>query len=69
VVLVGLVLGLAGALAAGGLLEQVLYLGQGLDPRVLLGAPLLLLAVAGAAAWGPARRAARIDPAQALREE
>ena len=69
VVAVGLVLGSAGAFAVGLLLDQLLYSGHGLDPRMLLGVPLLLAAVAAAAAWGPARRASRIDPAQALREE
>jgi hypothetical protein len=69
VVMVGLAFGLVGAFVVARILDRILYAGHGLDPRVFLGAPLLLAAVAAAAAWGPARRAATIDPAQALREE
>jgi putative ABC transport system permease protein len=38
------------------------------DPATLVSAALVLTAIAAAAAWLPAHRAARIDPAQVLRE-
>jgi ABC-type lipoprotein release transport system permease subunit len=39
------------------------------DPRLLVGAPLLLAALAMLACYIPARKSAKIDPIQALREE
>jgi ABC-type lipoprotein release transport system permease subunit len=40
-----------------------------MDPVVLVGAPLFLVLVAMGASYLPARKAARVDPARALREE
>ncbi|HEX6057835.1 MAG TPA: ABC transporter permease [Gemmatimonadaceae bacterium] len=65
----GVVLGLAGALALTRLLEGLLYGVEPSDPATLAAASLLLLAVAALAALLPARRAAGVDPMQALRTE
>jgi len=43
--------------------------GGRIDPRVFLGIPAILLLVAVAACWLPARRAAGVDPMIALRHQ
>jgi putative ABC transport system permease protein len=63
---VGVVVGLAGALAATKLLASVLFHVSPLDPRVLLGAMVFMLLVAAAAAYFPAHRATSVDPRTAL---
>jgi predicted permease len=72
---VGTVLGFLGAVAMAKILSalthifvEALSVGTN-DPRLLLGAPLLLAAVAMLACYVPARRSAQIDPLKALREE
>ena len=65
----GLGLGLAGALAFGRLLSAMLYgVGAG-DPWTLVAVSAVLAAVAVAACLVPARRALRVDPVTALRAE
>lgn len=65
----GLVLGIAGALATGPLLAGALFAVSARDPSTLVAVPVLLALVALMAAWVPARRATRVDPVVALREE
>jgi putative ABC transport system permease protein len=65
----GLVIGTVGALAAGRLVAALLYGLQPADPATLGAAVAVLAGVAGLAAYLPARRAARVDPMTALRDE
>jgi hypothetical protein len=69
VVAAGAGLGLALAFAAGTTLGSVVYGIGAHDPTVLTGSVLVLLLTAVLAAWVPARRAARVDPVEALRAE
>jgi macrolide transport system ATP-binding/permease protein len=73
-VCVGTVLGFLGAFVLAKMLSaltnafvQALKVGTN-DPRLLIGAPLLLAGLALLACYVPARRAAKIDPLKALRE-
>jgi len=65
----GLVLGLGMALAAGRLLERILYGVKPSDPLTFAIVFALMLGIGAAATFLPARRATRIDPMQALRQE
>jgi putative ABC transport system permease protein len=66
---IGLLLGLAGGVAASDLIRSLLYGTQPLDVSVFALVVLLLLAVAGLACLLPAWRASRFDPVRALRNE
>ncbi|MGE0042894.1 MAG: ABC transporter permease [Vicinamibacterales bacterium] len=66
---VGLVVGLALSLAVTRLLGSQVVGVSPADPIALLGASTLLVAASAFACWLPARRAARVDPAVALRSE
>jgi ABC-type antimicrobial peptide transport system permease subunit len=63
----GALLGVAGGLGAGLLIRDLLYDVQPFEPAVLIAAAAGLGALSVMAMLGPARRAARIDPAEALR--
>ena len=66
---VGLAVGLAAALVTGRLLSSALYNVSGADPLTLVTVSLVLGTAALLACLFPARRAARIDPMAALRNE
>lgn len=64
----GLVVGLIGAYVLGGILEGMLYETSPADPLALAAVAVLLLVTAIVASALPARRATRVQPADALRE-
>jgi predicted permease len=68
-VVIGLVVGLIAALAVTKTAESLLYELKPNDPLTIALATLFLAAVAVLAGYLPARRAARVDPIVALREE
>jgi predicted permease len=68
-VILGLVIGAAGALASASLLAKLLFGVKGADPVAFVGTSVLLILAAIAACYVPARRAMRVDPMAALREE
>lgn len=67
--LVGLAIGLAGALAAARALAPLLFGISASDPLTCAAVAGLLMVVAALACWIPARRAAQVDPAITLRAE
>ncbi|HKF49893.1 MAG TPA: ABC transporter permease [Terracidiphilus sp.] len=68
-VALGLVLGIPVALVAGHFMTSQLYEVKGYDPLAFVGATLVLGVCAMVAGYIPARRAASIEPMQALRTE
>jgi ABC-type antimicrobial peptide transport system permease subunit len=68
-VISGLAIGAAITLAATQWINSLLFGVSAHDPRTMAVSILVFLSIAGAAAFLPARRAARIDPLRALRTE
>jgi len=69
VALLGVVIGVLVALAVTRYMESLLFGVEPLDPASFAGMSAVLVAVALAASYLPARRAARVDPAVSLRAE
>jgi ABC-type antimicrobial peptide transport system permease subunit len=65
----GLALGLLGAILLSRFLQSLLFGVGATDPATFTLVAIVLLAVASAACWIPARRATRVDPLIALRTE
>lgn len=68
-VLVGLTFGLAAAIISAQFLRALLFGVTPIDPISLLGVMILVLITSAAACYGPARRAALLNPITALRYE
>ena len=67
--ILGLAIGLAGALILGRLLSSMIFGVRATDPVTFGGVSLFLAAVALLASYVPALRASRIDPAASLKSE
>jgi hypothetical protein len=67
-IVAGLALGLAGSWWAARFVAPLLFQVEARDPMTFSGTAAVLLAVGVLAAWVPARRPARLDPATVLRE-
>ncbi len=66
---VGCALGVGGAAALSGAWSELLYEVRAFDVRAVAASVAALTAIVTLAAWAPARRAARIDPLRALRDD
>ena len=69
ITVIGIVVGLTAALAMGRIVASLLYGLKFTDPLTLGVAAAILGAIAMAASWVPARRAAGVDPMRALRHD
>jgi predicted permease len=68
-VAIGLALGVGGAFLAAGVIRGLLFGIAPRDPVTLIGVAAMMAAIGLGACWIPALRAARIDPAIAMRSE
>jgi len=66
---IGVAIGLPVALALVRLIQSFVYGIEPHDPLTMIGVVVIMVAVAALAAWIPARRAAKVDPMEALRYE
>jgi predicted permease len=66
---IGVAIGLPVALTLGGLMRSIFYGIVPHDPITIIGTIVIMVTVAALAAWIPARRAAKVDPMEALRYE
>jgi putative ABC transport system permease protein len=69
VVLIGVVIGVAGAFASTRLLRTLLYEVKAVDPVVFAGMSLMMIAIGMLASYMPARRASSVDPIESLRSD
>jgi predicted permease len=67
--LAGVTVGIAAALTGAGRLEDYLYDLSPTDPTTLVATVAIIVGTAMTAAWLPARRASRVDPAATLRSD
>lgn len=65
----GLLLGVGGSIVATRMIQGLLYGVSPSDPMTLVGVALMMVAIGLAASWFPARRAAAVDPAVAMRRQ
>ena len=68
-VVLGVAIGTGASFWASRFVASFLYGFEASDPATFVGAAVVLGLVAAAAGWFPARRASRIEPLQALRNE
>ena len=66
---IGVAIGLAGAVALARVVEKMLFQVEPLDPGSYVATAAILLVVAAVACYVPARRAMRVDPLVALQQE
>jgi putative ABC transport system permease protein len=67
--LIGVALGMGGALALTRLMSAMLFGVRATDPLTFVITAIVLVVAAGLASYVPARRAAKVDPMVALRYE